>query len=188
MQSVCKGTQKQIGIQLQFCPLPKIRVYLQTAPSYPQQKWVCQGDHVPSKRRAGHVWGYGHCSLRSTGDCGKWVKPLQSEQSLKGRTSPQGAVGSKGIMVGFLFWYGFCLFVCFKLLFLFCLTLRFFLSFQFVAQALGLKAFWCPWQAMAREKCCSCPQSCPWLEAHHSCSPEGKGDWSTDHFIFTQRQ
>lgn len=66
-----------------------------------------------SHQREGQAtcWGYGHCSLRSTGDCGKWVKPLQSEQSLKGRTSLQGAVGSKGILVGFLFWYGFCLFV-----------------------------------------------------------------------------
>lgn len=101
-----------------------------------------------SHQREGQAtcWGYGHCSLRSTGECGKCVKSLQSERSLKGRTSLQGAVGSKGILVGFLFWYGICLFVCFKLLFLFWLALRFFFSFQFVARALGLKAFWCPWQ------------------------------------------
>lgn len=148
-----------VGIELQFCPIPRTRVYLQKSPSHPQQK--CQADNVPREGRAGTFWGYSHRSLQSTGGCGKPVKPLRSEQSLKGQTSLQwGAVGNKGIlMVVFV-----CLFNSY-----FCSVSLWVFSSMFRVSCLtsGVQSLLVSLAPTARERFCGCLQSYLWLEAIH---------------------
>lgn len=173
---VQRQTPCQTGIQLQFCPLPKTWIYLQTVLSSVEEflsswshpikgeGWPHLGD-VAITPEHGRLW---KTSKATT----EWAEPWKEISDFRVQQGLEG------------FWWRFSLVAfSFKPSFLFCLTLRFLINLSVCCSGPRVQTLLVSLATVARECCCSCPQSRHWLETHQE-----RGNLSTDRSISTQMQ